>query len=179
MYGTTVKVLEALLQFRGKLRNQVGRHIYGFVGERKALERLERELGMMTTPFGRPMPPPVSLNLAVLSRVPRPRLESLARREEFSAEAIYRELNVAFKDFVAEYFGGNDILLLKDLELLFHYEVELNYVRGVSMDRRHTAFLLPGRCDGPHIRLYSHSDNDGYPFYPDLITRGHLWEIKV
>jgi len=179
MYGRRVKVLEALLQFREKLKSRIGRHIYAFVGETKALERLERELGMMTTPFGRPMPPPVSLNLAVLSRVPRPRLESLARREEFSAEAIYRELNVAFKDFVAEYFEGNDILLLKDFELLFHYKVELNYVRGVSMDRRHTAFLLPGKRDGPHIRLYSHSDNEGYPFYPDLIPRDNLWEIKV
>ena len=174
-----MKVLEALLQFREKLRNEVGRHVYGFVGERKALERLERGLGTMTTPLGQPMPSPISLNLTVLNRLPRLRLESLARREEFNAEAIYRELNAAFKGFIAEYFEGSDILLLKDFELLFHYQVELNYVRGLSMDRRHTAFLLPGRCDGPHIRSYSHSGNEGYLFYPDLIPRDNLWEIEV
>ncbi len=174
-----MKVLETLLQFRHKLESRVGRHVYGFVGERKALERLERELETMTTPLGEPMPSPISLNLTVLNCLPRPRLESLARREGFSAEAIYRELDTAFKDFIAEYFEGNNILLLKDFELLFHYQVELNYVRGLSMDRKHTAFLLPGRCEGAYIRLYSHLGDEGYLFYPDLINRDSLWEIEV
>jgi len=169
--------IEALVRFQERLKGQVGRHIYAFVGEVEALQAVEEGLGQLAGPQGRTLPPPVRLSLVVLGRLSQARLQTLVRRERFSSQAIYQELNRAFKEFINEHFQREEVLIAKDFELLFYYGVELGLVRSLSTDRRHTAFLVPGRAEGGAIRLYAGQDSKGYDFYPGLVNQEDIWLV--
>lgn len=174
-----VSPIEALARFQGRLKGQMGRHIYAFVGGMEALRAVEEGLAQLTTPQRIALPPPVRLNLAVLGRLSHARLQSLARRERFSSQAIYQELNRAFKEFISEYFQQEDLLMAKDFELLFYYGVELGFVRSLSTDRRHTAFLVPGRAEGGVIKFYAGPDSQGYDFCPGLVNQEDIWPVVM
>jgi hypothetical protein len=172
--------LEAIRLFRAELASQIGRHIYAFVGDGQALELLEGYLGRLRTPQkGLPLPGITSLNRVVLERIPQPRLEALARREALQGTAIYRELSRSFQSFVHDYFSREDILIIKDFELLFRYGVELGLQRSVSIDRRHTALLIPGRRNGDRIFAYARGGQGGWEFYPGLAAPQGIWEVEV
>ena len=171
--------LEALRTFRAKLANQIGRHVYAFVGDNQTLELLEGYLGMLRTPQGGlPLPEATSLNRVVLERLPQPRVQALARREPLQRAAIYQELTRAFQGFVQDYFTRRNILILKDFELLFHYGVELRFLRSISIDRRHTALLVPGWRRGDRIFAYAWEEQEGWEFYPGLVVPQEIWEVE-
>ncbi len=172
--------LKAIRIFRARLANKIGRHVYAFVGDSQTLEVLEGYLGMLRTPQGGlPLPKATSLNRVVLERLPQPRLEALARREPLQRAAIYQELTEAFQGFIQDHFRRWNILILKDFELLFHYGVELGYLRGVSIDRRHTALLIPGRRRGNRVLAYGWDEREGWEFYPGLVVPQEIWEVEA
>jgi len=134
------EIIEALLS---KLRIAAGRHLYGVVGSYDALERFAPRLCEVTMPDGSPFPEPVSVTAGVLSVIPQDEFTRLAAEEARYPEAVRARVNRAFEEFLRSTLKQG-MVVMKDLEILFAYDVDLSSLRALSTDRQR-ALLLSAR----------------------------------
>ncbi|MCX6083331.1 MAG: hypothetical protein NTW32_27710, partial [Chloroflexi bacterium] len=69
-------------------------------------------------------------------------------------------------------------VILKNLELLFAFELELETVRARANNQNHILMMLPGEKRGDHIVLFSEAEQRFHRQLPfQLIADNHLWEL--
>lgn len=169
-----MKPVDAVVAFAERLKSKSGKHVYAFAGDGKALKQVEEALGKVRTPEGNRMPEVVSLNVQVMSRIPNETQLSLATNEAINRYRIQRELQGRFSQVLADYFSGNNILIVKNFELLVAYRVDLEYIRSLSIDEKHTAFLVPGKISNDTLIAFDYC-SEAIIFMPNILQ--DKWEV--
>jgi hypothetical protein len=157
-----------------KLRVPVGRHLYGVVGSYDALERFSRSVLEAKTPDGLPFPEPISINKGIFAAIPENEFKRLAEDEPRYPEVIRVRLAQAFEEFLRLTLRQG-LIVLRDLEVLFTYDLDLSPFRTLCTDKQRAILLLPGERSGERICMFGSDDT----FLPvDLIASDHLWILR-
>jgi len=79
---------------------------------------------------------------------------------------------------VADLLQARPFVILKQLELLFAYELDLSVFRTRATNQSHILLLLPGERRGDHVVLFHEADARFHrTIPPNLIAENHLWEL--
>ena len=139
-------------QIRQKLEMPTGRHLYVVLGTYDRLDRYERvDFREARSPSGQKLGDPVNVNYALLDRINDDELKRLVQTEASRTESVKDRLAKELDTLVAERLDGGSFLAIKNLEVLFAYDLELNCLRIRATNQKHILILLPGeRVGGPH-----------------------------
>jgi hypothetical protein len=153
--------------------------LYGVLGNYTGLERLERtHLAEARGPDGAPFPAALNLNRALLDSIADDDLRSLIRDEARHPLATQRRLNEHLANLLAARLAQARFLIIKQIELIFAYELELTVFRTCATNDRHILLLLPGERRGDRITLFYEAEARFQRILPDnLIADNHLWEL--
>ena len=70
-------------------------------------------------------------------------------------------------------------LALKNLELLFAYDLEMNCLRIRATNQKHILVLLPGERVGDRITLFHEASTPNHRTLPmNIVPENHLWELS-
>ena len=80
---------------------------------------------------------------------------------------------------MAEKLNDGSFLALKNLEILFAYDLELNCLRIRATNQKHILILLPGEKVGDRITLFHEAPANNHRTLPiNLVPENHLWELN-
>jgi hypothetical protein len=167
-------------QLRQKLERPTGRHLYIFLGAYERLERYEKvDFREARSPKGQRLGDPVNINHALLERIKDDELKWLVRTEASRMESVKDRLTKELDALVAEKLNGGSFLVLKNLEILFAYDLELHCLRIRATNQKHILVLLPGERVGDRITLF----HEAPPCFhrtlpPTYVQDSHLWELS-
>jgi hypothetical protein len=156
-----------------------GRHLYVILGTYERLERYER----VTLPEARGqgndrLAAPVNVNKALLERIPDGDLKELVSHEARRPETIRVRLAQELDRLIAERLEAGTFVALKQMELVFAYDLELNSLRIRAVNQRHVLLLLPGERAGDRITLFHEASPVNHRTLPaNLVPDNHLWEL--
>src|SRR5262245_40646387 len=137
---------------RENLQVEVGRHLYAVLGGYKQLAEFEKnELSQARRLDSSPLPKPINLSRALLDRIGDSDLRDLVKQEAKYPMGMKRKLALEFEKLLATLLQQDHFVILKDLELLFAFELELQTVRARANNQNHILLLLPGEKRGDHI----------------------------
>jgi len=168
-------------KLREKLEQPTGRHLYVVLGTYERLARYERiSMPEARGPSGEKLPAPVNLNRAILERVPDDDLKWMVQNEArlpgSVSQRIARELDALLSEHLAE----NMLLVLKQMELLFTYDLELKPLRIRAVNRKHILLLLPGERTSQHILLFHEAPPEFHRTLPaNIVPDDHIWELNT
>ncbi len=164
---------------RDRLQMPTGRHLYAILGTYGALERYERvSLSQALGADGKPLRPPVNLNRALLNRIPDDELKELSENEARRSQSVKQRLAEEFDRLLVEELEAGPFVALKQVELVFAYDLELNYLRTRGVNQKHILLLLPGRRDGDRITLFHEASPACHRTLPaGVVPENHLWEL--
>ena len=166
-------------QLRQKLEMPTGRHLYVILGTYERLERYERvDFREARSPTGQRLGEPVNVNHQLLSRIPDEELKWLVRNEGILVETAKDRLAVELDKLVAEKLGDGSFLALKNLEILFAYDLELRCLRIRATNQKHILVLLPGERVGDRITLFHEAHQSNRTLPTNLVPENHLWELS-
>ncbi len=170
-------------QVIGELRTQlpvgIGRHLYAVLGTYARLAHFEtNHLAEARTADGAPFPTPINLNRALLDSIPDDELRKLVRDEARRPQAVQHQLNDRLRELLQAHLAATPFLILKQMELLFAFDLELAVFRTLATDQSHILLLLPGERRGEHIILFHEADARFQRTLPgNLVAENHLWEL--
>ena len=164
---------------RENLQLNIGRHLYGVLGTYASLKKFEAvDLAQARFSNEAPAPPAVNLNLALLDRIADSEMRSLVQNEARLPQTVQRKLNAEFDQFLQGLLQEAAFIILKQVELLFAYNLDLHAIRARATNQKHILLLLPGEKRGDHITIFSEADARFHRSLPtQLITENHLWEL--
>ena len=167
-------------QLRQKLEMPTGRHLYVILGTYERLERYERvAFREARSPTGQRLSGPVNLNRELLDHINDAELKRLVQTEASRTESVKKRLTDELDALVAEKQASADFLALKNLELLFAYDLELNCLRIRAANQKHIVLLLPGEKVGDRITLFHEaSATESSDLAANLVPENHLWELS-
>jgi hypothetical protein len=117
-------------QLGQKLAMPTGRHLYVVLGSFERLERYERvDFREARSPGGERLGDPVNVNHTLLERTSDDELKRLVQAEASRTESVKDRLAKELDTLVAERLNTGFFLALKNLEILFAYELELSCLR--------------------------------------------------
>jgi len=164
---------------RENLKLSVGRHLYAVLGSYEQLIHFE-DVDLTQARFGDSGQQPfsINLNLALLSRIGDSDLHELVQNEARLPQTVQMKLNREFDLALMNIQQENSFIILKQIELLFAYNLDLQVIRARATNQNHILLLLPGEKRGDHITLFSEANARFHrTLPPQLITENHLWEI--
>lgn len=164
---------------RERLQMPRGRHLYAILGGYEALGRYERvSLSQALGADGQPLRPPINLNRALLRRIPDDDLKELVQNEAKRPQSVKQRLVEEFDRLLVEELDGSPFLALKQVELVFAYDLELNCLRTRAVNGKHILLLLPGQQSGSRITLFHEANPAWHRTLPaGLVPDNHLWEL--
>ncbi|MDD5368130.1 MAG: hypothetical protein PHQ40_03515 [Anaerolineaceae bacterium] len=164
---------------RENLQRDIGRHLYAVLASYEQLSAFEEsDLSQVKLPDGTPFPAPVNLNQALLNRLGDDDLKALVKNESKRPQAIQRRLSLEFDALLAGQLEPCHFLAIKQIELLFAFDLPLETFRARAANQNHILLLLPGEKRGDHVLLFSQADPRFHRTLPEqLITDNHLWEL--
>lgn len=167
-------------EMREKLQFDVGRHLYGVLGTYAQLTGFEETvLTQALDPRGSRYPQPTNVNRELLARIGDEDLRKLVRAEARRPKTIQRRLGQELDNLLGELLQGHWFVILKQLELLFAYGLDLSVFRTRATNQNHILLLLPGRRIGDHVTLFHEADSRFQRAIPaNLIADNHLWELN-
>jgi len=167
-------------QLRQKLEMPTGRHLYVVLGTYERLERYERvDFQEARSPRGKSLGEPLNVNHNLLDRINDEELRRLVQTEASRTESVKGRLTKELDALVAEKLNGGPFLALKNLELLFAYDLELNCLRIRATNQKHILILLPGEKVGDRIILFHEAISNNHRTLPtNLVPENHLWELN-
>lgn len=170
---------QVISDLRNKLPVNIGRHLYGVLGSYAHLTQFERvDLKQASDRDGRPLPVPLNLNRELLAQIPDNDLKRLVRDEARRPQAVEHRLNEQLRNVLATQLQKSPFVILKQLELIFAYNLELSLFRTFATNDNHLLLLLPGERRSEHIVLFHEADERFQRTLPDnLIAENHLWEL--
>lgn len=170
---------QVISELREKLQFDIGRHLYGVLGAYAQLEQFEREhLAQAYSHQERPFPLPVNVNYELLRRIGDADLRRLVDAEARRPQTVAHRLNQEFDALLNELLQQTDLAILKQLELLFAYNLELSVLRTRASNQSHILLLLPAERRGEYLTVF----HEAPPKFqrvipPNLIADNHLWEL--
>lgn len=170
---------QVISELRDKLQFEMGRHLYGVLGTFSQLAAFEKAgLAQALDPQGRQLPTPVNLNRELLARIGDDDLRRLVRDEGRRPQSIQRQLSQRLDSLLAEYLASDSFLVIKQVELVFAYELDLSVFRTRATNQNHILLLLPGERRGDHVTLFHEAGSRFERTLPrNLIADNHLWEL--
>jgi hypothetical protein len=167
-------------QLRQKLEMPTGRHLYVVLGTFDRLERYEKiDFREARSPSGQRLADAVNVNLCLLDRIRDDELKRLVQTEASRTESVKDRLAKELDALVAEKLSSGFLLALKNLELLFAYDLELNCLRIRATNQKHILILLPGDKVGDRITLFHEAPSNNHRTLPtNLVPENHLWELS-
>lgn len=164
---------------RENLQVDIGRHLYAVLGSYDQLAAFEKvDLLQVTLPDHQPFPPAVNLNRALLDRLGDEDAKELARNEGRRPQAVQKRLSAEFDALLAGLLRETRYLAVKQIELLFAFDLPLETFRARAVNQNHILLLLSGEKRGDHVLLFSQADAHFHRILPDqLITENHIWEL--
>jgi hypothetical protein len=164
---------------RERLQMPTGRHLYAILGSYGALERYERvSLSQALGANGEPLKPPINLNRELLRRIPDEDLKELVQNEAKRPQSVRQRLAEEFDRILVESLDASPLVTLKQVELVFAYDLELNGLRTRGVNKKHILLLLPGQRDGDRITLFHEASPACHRTLPaNLVPENHLWEL--
>jgi len=171
---------QTISQLREGLRVEVGRHLYAVLAPYARLAQFERvDLAGATGPDGHPLPAPLNLNRELLARIGDEDLNAMVGDEAKYPTQVRRRLNEELRALLTDSLRKAPLVILKQVELLFAYELDLSILRTLAANRSHILLLLPGARVGEQITLFHEAEARFHrPFPAGLITENHLWELS-
>ncbi len=166
---------------RTKMSQATGRHLYGVLGTYAQLRKFEKTLSEARTPDGRRFPDALNVNRGILDTIPDDEFRILVENEAKRPEPTAAHVAKAFETFLRHgltRMNTHGILVLKSLELLFAYNIELNLLRTLATDEDRILLLLPGKRTGGNTIMFHGLTQGSYILPINFIADNHLWEIK-
>lgn len=171
---------QVISEIREKLQFGAGRHLYGVLGGYAQLTEFEAKgLAYAHDPTGHPFPQPVNLNRELLARIGDDDLRGLIQAEARRPQAIQRRLGQELGALLGALLQEQPFQILKHLELVFAYGLDLSVFRIHAANQNHVLLLLPGGRRGDHVSLF-HEAGSRFErtLPPNLIADNHLWELR-
>jgi hypothetical protein len=167
-------------QLRQKLEMPTGRHLYVVLGTYERLERFEKvAFREARSPSGQRLGDPVNVNHSLLDRINDDELKRLVQTEASRTESVKDRLSKELDALVAEKLNGGSFVALKNLEILFAYDLELNCLRIRATNQKHILLLLPGEKVGDRITLFHEAPQNYHRTLPQTyVQESHLWELS-
>jgi len=171
---------QVISELRDKLQFSVGRHLYGVLGTYARLADFqETALAQALDPQGHRFPQPVNLNRELLAGIGDDDLRGLVQAEPRRPLTIQHRLDQQLDNLLGELLQEHWFVILKQLELLFAYGLDLSVFRTRATNQNHILLLLPGRRTGDHVTLFHEADSRFQRAIPaNLIADNHLWELN-
>ncbi len=171
---------QIISELREKLQFEIGRHLYGVLGSYAALARFEHEdLTYARMPDDTPFPAPVNLNAALLGNIGDADLRGLVAQEARRPHAVQSRLNQELGALLNRLLAEPDFLIVKQIEMLFAFHLDLSIFRISASNRKHVLLLLPGGRRGDQITLFQDADARFHRILTaNLIADNHLWELS-
>ncbi len=168
-------------ELRQQLQSQSGRHLYAVLGTYRLLDDFEKnDLTHALSAEGQPLPAPVNFNLKLLDQIEDESLRKMVRDESRHPLFVKSQLNQAFEKVLREHYAAQPLLVLKSIELMFAYQLDLSKLRTFATDRNHLLLLLPGRLVSDQILLFHETGPRFQAQFPgQLVTKNNLWELKA
>ena len=162
-----------------KLQVYIGRHLYGVLGTYNQLAHFEQEdLGKAMMPGGSSFPEVVNLNHHLLANIDDEDLKRLVQDEAKRPQSVNRTLNNTLNSLIGSLLTDSNVLILKNLELVFAYNLDLSIFRTRATNQKHILLLLPGERRSDHVMIFHESSARFHrPLPSNLIAENHLWEL--
>jgi hypothetical protein len=164
---------------RERLQMPTGRHLYAILGSYGGLERYERvSLSQALGADGKPIRRPINLNRELLRRISDENLKELVQNEAKRPQSVRQRLAEEFDKILVESLEASPLVTLKQVELVFAYDLELNCLRTRGVNKKHILLLLPGQRSGDRITLFHEASPPCLRTLPaNLVPENHLWEL--
>jgi hypothetical protein len=164
---------------RERLQMPTGRHLYAILGTYGALERYERvSLKQALDADGRPLGLPINLNRELLRRIPDEDLKELVQNEAKRPQSVKQRLAEEFERILVESLEASPLVALKQVELVFAYDLELSCLRTRGVNKKHILLLLPGQRSSDRVTLFHEASPACHRTLPaNLVPDNHLWEL--
>jgi len=164
---------------KDKLANQAGRHLYVILGTYESLDRYERvAFPELRDPDGAKLPKPVNVSRTLLDRFQDEELQKLAGSELRQINHIKDRLYNEFDQILVKGLDQSSALTLKQVELLFAFDIELDKVRIRGVNQKHILLMLPGEKSGERITLFHEASPEWHRTLPQaLVPEDHLFEL--
>ena len=172
-----MQIQDVIIALIHKLKTPVGRHLYGVLGTYDSLADFQRQLKTVTMSDGSAFPEPISLTDGILNTFNDDEFRDVVEKEAKYPEPTKASVQHAFEAFLKSTLNTSPLLILKDLELVFAYNIDLAPLRTYASDHNRVLLLLPGRRNGPRIEMYPQSPERQCQLPGFLIADDHLWEI--
>ena len=167
-------------QLRQKLEMPTGRHLYVVLGTYERLERYEKvDFRETRSPSNQLLGAPLNVNRNLLDRINDEELKRLVQTEASRTESVKDRLAKELDAIVAEKLNAATFLALKNLEIVFAYDLELNCLRIRAVNQKHILVMLPGEQTGDRITLFHEAEPNNHRTLPtNLVPENHLWELS-
>jgi hypothetical protein len=174
-----LKGSQIITNLRENLQVEIGRHLYAVLAGYAQLDAFERnELAQARKVDGASMPNAINLSHSLLDRMGDSDLRSLVKQEGKYPIGVKRKLDHEFDALLANLLIQDRFVILKNLELLFAFDLELETIRARATNQSHILLLLPGEKRGDHIFLFTEAEQRFHRQLPfQLIADNHLWEL--
>ncbi|MCX6083132.1 MAG: hypothetical protein NTW32_26695, partial [Chloroflexi bacterium] len=121
-----LKGTQVISNLKTSLQVEIGRHLYAVVGTYEQLTAFEtNDISQARKEDGTDMPVPISLSRALLDRIGDSDLRDLVKQEGKLPKGVKRKLGLEFDSLLANLLTQDHFVILKNLELLFAFELEL------------------------------------------------------
>lgn len=155
------------------------RHLYLVMGSCSELAAFENDLKTHAkTPDRQPLRPPIRMNSAILDRLSDDELNKLDNGEAKYPTMVRDRLKKEFEGLLTEALKEQNVIVLKDMELLFAFDLDLALLRLHATNGKHVVLLLPGQRVGDRIVLFHEAVDKFERRLPtNLFMENHIWEI--
>ncbi len=166
---------------RDRLQMPTGRHLYAILGSYGSLERYEKvSFSQALGSDGKPLKSPINLNRALLGRIPDEDLKELVQNEAKRPQSVRQRLAEELDCLLVEELAAGSFVALKQVELVFAYDMELNCLRTRGVNKKHILLLLPGERTGDRITLFHEASPACHRTLPaGVVPDNHLWELAL
>lgn len=166
-------------ELRDKLPFGIGRHLYVVLGTYSRLERFESiDLVAAASRDGQPFPAPINLNRSLLNNLNDADARRLVSEEALYPQTLRNHLNQALSTLLESRLQVNPLLIIKQLELVFAYGLDLSTFRTAATNQNHILLLLPGEWQSGRVILFHEADVRFHQTLPEnLVAENHLWEL--
>jgi len=170
---------QIITEISAKLQFEMGRHLYGVLGNYDLLDKFEKnDLYHAKTPKGAPYPEPININRSLLSTIQDNDLKKLIYNEAKRPRKIQRELQNKLDLLLGTNLVDSNFIILKNLEILFAYDLDLSIFRTRAANQNHILLLLPGTRAGGHITIFHEATPRYHRTIPtNLLADNHIWEL--
>jgi hypothetical protein len=171
---------QIISELRDRLSLTMGRHLYVVLGGYGQLEHFEQiDLATATNRNGQPFPAPINLNRRLLDSMDDASLRRLVNEEARYPQAVRSRLNQALHSLLDTLLQVHRLLIIKHVELVFAYGIDLSIFRTAAANQSHLLLLLPGVWQSGRVILFHEANARFHQTLPEnLVAENHLWELN-